>query len=133
MSIIQAVNEVLGHEKVQACFFHLCQNVHKHVVREGLKAVYEDETDVCLYAFLKELQKEQSDAETIIRQLQLGQKVRKGQSRQRRKYEEQIFNIVSTYEVDTIFDTILYRRMRTIMKTMNVLSYLKNIGHNIKI
>ena len=45
MSIIQAVNEVLGHEKVQACFFHLCQNVHKHVVREGLKAVYEDETD----------------------------------------------------------------------------------------
>ena len=73
--------------------------MHKHVVREGLKAVYEDETDVCLYAFLKELQKEQSDAETIIRQLQLGQKVRKGQSRQRRKYEEQIFNIVSTYEL----------------------------------
>ena len=56
-----------------------------------------------MYAFLNELQKEQSDAETIIRQLQLGQKFRKGQSRQRRKYEEQIFNIV---------------RMRTIMKTM---------------
>ena len=33
-----------------------------------------------MYAFLKELQKEQSDTETIIRQLQLGQKIRKGQS-----------------------------------------------------
>ena len=45
MSIIQALNEVLGLEEVQACFFHPCQNVHKHAVDKGLKSMYENEND----------------------------------------------------------------------------------------
>lgn len=227
MSIILAVNEVVGHDKVRACFFHLCQNVHKRVVSEGLKAAYEDAHDetirkhvhmLCalafvpaarvarhydelkeelpqaihpiadyfehtyirvrrimrgrgnlrlriitappryptaiwnqyeavlnnfartnnmsegwhnkfqmvvgkhhpsMYAFLRELQKEQQDAEITLRQLQIGQKVRKGQSRQRKKYEEQIFNIVAMYE--------------DYYENNDILTYLENIGHNIKL
>lgn len=72
-----------------------------------------------LYAFLVELKKEQGDTEILIRQIQIGQIVRKGQDQKRKKREEQIFNIVSTYLEYTQND--------------EVLKYLKSIGHNIQL
>ena len=44
-----------------------------------------------------ELQKEQADSEILLRQLQLGQKVRKGRDPQRKKMEGKMENIVLRY------------------------------------
>ena len=51
-----------------------------------------------MYAFLKELQKEQADSEITLCHIEIGQKVRKSQSKKQMKYEEQMYNIISNYE-----------------------------------
>ena len=70
-----------------------------------------------LYAFLSEMQKEQADSEIMLRQLQLGQKVKKLQDLKHRVYNERLKNIVSQYH--------------NFAENNDVLTYLKNIGHNI--
>lgn len=45
------------------------------------------------YAFLAELKKEQADTEIMLRQLHMGQTIRKGQDPKRVKREERIFSI----------------------------------------
>lgn len=72
-----------------------------------------------LYAFLVELKKEQSDSEIMIRQIQVGQKVKKGQDPKRKKREEQIFQIVSRYQ--------------EYVDNNDVLTYLRSLGHNINL
>ena len=52
------------------------------------------------------VQKEQADVEIQKRQLQLGQKVRKNQDPQRINREQEMVNIVSTYEEH--FDEVAY-------------------------
>ena len=47
-----------------------------------------------LYVFFDELRKEQADAEIMLRQLALGQRIRKGTDKSRREIEEAITNIV---------------------------------------
>lgn len=70
------------------------------------------------YAFLTELKKEQADSEIMLRQLQLGQKVRKGQDPKRKKMEERIYNMVSKYN--------------EYVENEDVLNYLKSLRHNIE-
>ena len=53
----------------------------------------------------------------MLRQLQLGQKIKRGQDSKTLKNEEQIFNIVSIYNDYVSND--------------DVLSYLKNVGYNV--
>ena len=45
LSIINAIEEGFGciGTEVKCCFFHLCQNVYRHVVEEGLQTQYNDE------------------------------------------------------------------------------------------
>lgn len=51
-----------------------------------------------LYAFLTELQREQGDTEAMLRQLSLGQKIRKPPEPRRRIIENRIFNVVSQFQ-----------------------------------
>ncbi len=60
------------------------------------------------YSFVVELKKEQADSEMMMRQLQLGQYVRKGKDNSRKKMDEQIRNIVSQYANYSIRITIIY-------------------------
>ena len=71
-----------------------------------------------LYIFLNELRKEQADTEIMHRQLQLGQRIRKGIERKRRETEEQITNVVNAYH--------------TYVQGNDVYSYLKTIGYHVK-
>ena len=71
-----------------------------------------------LYVFLNELRKEQADTEIMQRQLQLGQRIRKGVERKRRETEEQIMNVVNAYH--------------TYVQGNDVYSYLKTIGYQVK-
>ena len=71
------------------------------------------------YAFFSELQTEQGDTETMIRELELGRKLKKGQERSRKKNNERIRNIVNEYEK--------YKRNDEILK------YLKTIGYYINL
>ena len=72
-----------------------------------------------MYTFLSELQKEQSDVEIMIRQLQLGQKVRKSKDPIRKQKDERIFNIVNNFH--------------NYVQNNEVMMYLKNIGLNIRL
>lgn len=72
-----------------------------------------------LYAFFKELQKEQAATETMISQLDLGQPIRAKKSRVRIQNEERIYNIVNTYQ-----DLDLRNKDE-------VLKYLRHLGHYI--
>ena len=68
-----------------------------------------------LYNFLNELQHEQGDTESMIRQLNLGQKIKNPTSARRRNFEERIFNIVQRHQEYVENDTII--------------DYLKAIGY----
>ena len=70
-----------------------------------------------LYAFLSELKKEQADTEIMIRQLQLGQEVKKGKDPKRRLKEERLLSIVLQYN--------------DYLERNDVIQYLKNIGYYI--
>lgn len=70
------------------------------------------------YAFLVELAKEQADSEIMLRQLQLGQKIRKGQDHRRKRIEERITNIVSKY-----YDYV---------NNDDVKTYLASLSYNVK-
>lgn len=72
-----------------------------------------------LYTFLTELQKEQADTEILLRQLQSGQKVRKSTDPKRKKREERLYNVVSTYH--------------TYVQNNDIITYLKNVGYNIRL
>ena len=50
-----------------------------------------------LYVFFDKIKKEQGDTEIMLRQLQLGQRIRKGQDKTRREKEEQIRTIGEAY------------------------------------
>ncbi|KAL7288284.1 hypothetical protein TKK_0017622 [Trichogramma kaykai] len=69
------------------------------------------------YVFLTEIKKKQAGTEILLRQLQLGQKVWKGQDPQRKKKEEKLFSLVSQYYVEHD----------------DVMSYLKNISTIIRL
>lgn len=71
------------------------------------------------YTFLKEIQKEQSDSETMLRQLSIGDSIRKPRSLDQKRMEKRITNIVNEYE--------------TYKEENNLLDYLKNVGYNIKL
>lgn len=71
------------------------------------------------YAFLKELQKEQGDTETMLREIGLGHKVKRPISVRRRLTENSIFNLVSSYD--------------TYVAENNILQYLKAIGYNLNL
>ena len=71
-----------------------------------------------LYAFLTELAKEQADTDIMLRQIELGQKVRRGRDNDRKRREDKILNIVVKNED--------YRRR------YDIKTYLKTIGYNIQ-
>ena len=71
------------------------------------------------YNFLAELKKEQADSEVMMRQLNLGQRIRKGQDPKRRRREDRIFSIVGEYD--------------QYVANNEVSEYLKLIGHNLKL
>ena len=60
-----------------------------------------------LYAFLREMQKEQADVEIMKRQLQLGQKVRKNPDPKRILKEEEMYAMVSDYDQHFEDDEVL--------------------------
>ena len=66
-----------------------------------------------------ELKKEQGDTEIMIRQIQVGQKVKKRQDLKRKRKEEKIFRIVSMYQ--------------EYFNNNDILTYLKILGHNINL
>ena len=66
-----------------------------------------------------EIKKEQADTEILLRQLQLGQKVRKVQDPNRKKKEEKLFALVSQYY--------------EYVENDDVMSYLKNISNIIRL
>lgn len=68
-----------------------------------------------VYAFLVEIQKEQADTEAMIRELELGQKIKKGTSHLRVKKEKNLLTIVQKYNEYYDNDEIL--------------QYLKAIGY----
>lgn len=70
-----------------------------------------------LYAFLVELQKEQGDTETMLRELGLGRKIKRSENLASVKAEEKISNIVRDYETRKEEDQIS--------------DYLRAIGLNI--
>ena len=72
-----------------------------------------------LYAFLAKLKKEQAGTETMLRQLELGQRIRKGQDLKRRKKKEKVFAIVLKYD--------------EYIENNEVNKYLKAIGHYTKL
>ena len=72
-----------------------------------------------LYIFFDELKKEQREMAISLRQLQLGQRIRKGQDKTRREKEEQIRTIVEAYH--------------RYLNEDEILTYLKNIGYHVKI
>ena len=72
-----------------------------------------------LYMFLEELKKEQSDTESMLRDLGLGKRIRKGQDPKRRRKENAIFTLVSKYE--------------EYVNNQDVMTYLKSIGYNIRL
>lgn len=71
-----------------------------------------------LYAFFTELQKEQSDTETMLRQLSIGQKIKKSRDKRRQTQEDRISNIVHNYQNHVDSDDIL--------------GYLKAIGFHLQ-
>lgn len=71
-----------------------------------------------LYAFFDELKKEQADTEIMLRQLQLGQRIRKGVEKSRREREELIRNVVDRYHEYVVNN--------------NIFSYLKTVGYYVK-
>lgn len=71
-----------------------------------------------IYTFLNELGKEQADTECMLRQLNLGQKIRKCRSKVQLKTEERIYNIVSKYD--------------EFVNNNDIIAYLTAIGHNLK-
>ena len=71
-----------------------------------------------LYVFFDELKKEQGDTEIMLRQLRLGQRIRKGQDKTRKEKEEQIRTIVDAYH--------------RYLNEDEILTYLKNIGYHVK-
>ena len=70
------------------------------------------------YVFFDELKKEQGDTEIMLRHLQLGQLIRKGQDKTRREIEEQLRTIVEAYH--------------RYLNEDEILTYLKNIGYHVK-
>lgn len=72
-----------------------------------------------VYVFLDELKKEQGDTEIMLRQLQLNQRVKKNQDKKRRDKDEKIRTTVEKY-YNYLHDD-------------DVLTYLKNVGYNIKL
>ena len=71
-----------------------------------------------LYAFFEELKKEQEESEGMLRQLGLGQRIRRVTEKKRREREQEISNLVHDY------DEYDHRN--------NICVYLKNIGYQIK-
>lgn len=71
-----------------------------------------------LYAFFNELRKEQADTEIMLRQLQLGQRVRKLTDKSQRDKEAKILSIVQQYH--------------TYLHNDEILQYLKIIGYYVK-
>ena len=71
-----------------------------------------------VYTFFTELGKEQADTECMLRQLNLGQKIRKGRNMVRLKVEKRIHNIVSNYD--------------EFVNNNDIIAYLTAIGHNLK-
>ena len=67
-----------------------------------------------LYSFINELQKEQADVEYILRELDLGKKVKKLPTSKQQKIEERISTVVSNYH--------------TYVEKENELEYIKIIG-----
>ncbi|XP_053946208.1 uncharacterized protein LOC128855375 [Anastrepha ludens] len=219
LAIINAVKIVIGEDKARCCFFHLCQNMYRHIQSEGLQKMYCDPEDrsvkvathmICalafvphqniarefetlkneipkemrpiskyfdatyvrgkpakgrrkqvhpryapdlwcqydaviqqtartnnisegwhnrlqvvigkdhpsFYIFLSELQKEQSDTEIMMRQLQSGQQVKKNKYSKRLKHEQRIFNIVSKYH--------------EYVDNNDIVTYLKTLGYYIR-
>ncbi|XP_051157755.1 uncharacterized protein LOC127279449 [Leptopilina boulardi] len=70
-----------------------------------------------LYAFFRELQNEQGDTDTMLRQLSIGQIIKKSRDKKRQMMEDRIFNIVNSYE--------------TFLQKDNILGYLKAIGYHL--
>lgn len=67
---------------------------------------------------MSEMQKEQADVETMMRQLSLGQKIKKKRDTHTQIIDDRIFNIVSRYQ--------------SYVEDDNVLGYLRAIGHNLR-
>ena len=58
--------------------------------------------------------KEQADTEVMLRQVELGQKIKKRQDTKKKQRKDQIYNEVATYnDIEDIYQ------------------YLKNIGYNV--
>ena len=70
-----------------------------------------------LYAFFNEIIKEQADTESMLRQLELGQRVKKSTDPKHKRADERIYNIVKNYE--------------EFVENNNILTYLRSIGHNV--
>ena len=66
---------------------------------------------------MSELKKEKADTEIMLRQLQLGQQVKKGKDPKRRLKEERLMSIVLPYS--------------DYLERNDVTTYLKNIGYYI--
>ena len=73
-----------------------------------------DKKHPSLYSFLTELGKEQAVTEVMLRQVELGQKIKKRQDTKKKQRKDQIYNEVATYnDIEDIYQ------------------YLKNIGYNV--
>lgn len=70
-----------------------------------------------LYAFLMQIKKEQGDTEAMLKQLCLGQKIKKPREPHYQIIEDTIFNIVSNFQAFVDEDDIL--------------GYLKTVGYNL--
>ena len=75
------------------------------------------QVSIIFYNFLAELEKEQVDSEVMLWQLDLGQRMRKGQDPKRRKREDRIFAIAGEYN--------------QYVTNNKVSKYLKLIVHNL--
>ena len=95
----------------------LGQIICRRVGIAGFSASWVSITPACTQ-FFEELKKEQADTESMLRQLDVGQRIRRGTERRRREMEEQMKTIVSRYD--------------DYVRRDDVFSYLKNVGYQIK-
>lgn len=84
------------HSKFGRNRFHRTNNLSEGSHNRFQKVVGQNHSS--LYAFFKELQKEQADTKTMMSKLDLGQPIRAKKSRVRIQNEERIYNIIDTYQ-----------------------------------
>ena len=68
-----------------------------------------------VYAFIVELQKEQSDTESMIRELQIGRRVKRPREKSRHQRDDAIYDIVAEYA--------------NYVEENNVLGYLRSLSY----